>query len=172
MLKVAVPRPSSDAVFRGGGLGVSRAADDFDAEPPVRRLTRAEAEALRRAEPALSPWRVVLAQIAVGAVTAALLWLVTGEGNVGWSALYGAAVVAVPGALMARGATSPLSAISPLTSTVSMLGWGFVKMAVSVVMLAIAVRVVPGLSWPALLATLVLCMQTYWFALLWRGRSK
>jgi len=53
-----------------------------------------------------------------------------------------------------------------------MLGWGFVKMAVSVVMLAIAVRVVPGLSWPALLATLVLCMQTYWFALLWRGRSK
>ena len=172
MLKVAVPRPSSDAVIRGDGLGVSRATDDFDAEPPVRRLTRAEAEALRRAEPALSPWRVVLAQIAVGAVAAALLWLVTGEGNVGWSALYGAAVVAVPGALMARGATSPLSAISPLTSTVSMLGWGFVKMAVSVVMLAIAVRVVPGLSWPALLATLVLCMQTYWFALLWRGRGK
>ena len=172
MLKVAVPRPSSDAVIRGDGLGVFRATDDFDAEPPIRRLTRAEAEALRRAEPALSPWRVVLAQIAVGAVAAALLWLVTGEGNVGWSALYGAAVVAVPGALMARGATSPLSAISPLTSTVSMLGWGFVKMAVSVVMLAIAVRVVPGLSWPALLATLVLCMQTYWFALLWRGRGK
>ena len=171
MLKVAVPRPSSDAVFRGDGLGVFRAADDFDAELPVRRLTRAEAEALRLAEPALSPWRVVLAQIAVGAIAATLLWLVTGASNVALSALYGAAVVALPGALMARGATSPLSAISPLTSTVSMLGWGFVKMAVSVVMLAIAMRVVPGLSWPALLATLVLCMQTYWFALLWRGRK-
>ena len=171
MLKVAVPRPSSDAVFRGDGLGAFRPADGFDAEPPVRRLTRAEAEALRLAEPTLSPWRVVLAQIAVGAIAAALLWLVTGASNVALSALYGAAVVAVPGALMARGATSPLSALSPLTSTVSMLGWGFVKMAVSVVMLAIAMRVVPGLSWPALLATLVLCVQTYWFALLWRGRK-
>lgn len=173
MLNVALPRPSSDAVIRGDRHGAFRAGDDFDAdEPPVKRLTRTEVEALRLRQPVLSPWRVVLAQIAVGVVVAAALWLVTGQDGVMWSALYGAAVVAVPGALMARGATSPLSSISPLTSTVSMMGWGFVKMAVSVVMLAIAVRVVPGLHWPALLATLVLCMQTYWFALLWRGRGK
>jgi ATP synthase protein I len=37
-------------------------------------------------------------------------------------------------------------------------------------MLMLAPRLVQSLSWPALLATLVLCMQVYWFALLWRGR--
>jgi ATP synthase protein I len=49
----------------------------------------------------------------------------------------------------------------------SMLWWGFVKMALSVAMLVLAVRIVPGLVWPALLASMVLCMQSYWFALLW-----
>ena len=41
----------------------------------------------------------------------------------------------------------------------------------SVVMLALAARIVPGLHWPVMLATLVVCMQTYAFALLWRGRG-
>ena len=77
------------------------------------------------------------------------------------SALYGAAVVAVPGALMARGATSRLGTISPLTSTVNIMGWATVKLVVSVVMLALASRIVPGLHWPVMLVTLVVCMQTY-----------
>jgi ATP synthase protein I len=84
------------------------------------------------------------------------------------SAAYGAAVVVVPGALMARGATSRLSSMSPVVSAVSMLWWGFVKMALSVAMLVLAARIVPGLVWPAMLATMVLCMLSYWFALLWR----
>jgi ATP synthase protein I len=29
---------------------------------------------------------------------------------------------------------------------------------------------VQPLSWPALLTAMVLCMQTYWLALLWRKR--
>jgi ATP synthase protein I len=53
-------------------------------------------------------------------------------------------------------------------SAVSMVGWGLVKMALSVAMLVLAPRIVPGLLWPALLASMVLCMQSYWFALLWR----
>ena len=84
------------------------------------------------------------------------------------SAAYGAAVVVVPGALMARGATSRLSSLSPVVSAVSMLWWGFVKMALSVAMLVLAARIVPGVVWPALLASMVLCMLSYWFALLWR----
>ena len=51
-------------------------------------------------------------------------------------------------------------------------GWGFVKTAVTIIMLVLAPRAVPGLVWPAMLATLVVCLQTYWFALLWRGRPK
>ena len=172
MLKVALPRPSSDAVIRGDGRTAfaSHAFDD-EAEAPVRRLTRAEAADLVARQPVLSPWRVVAAQIVVGIVVAALVQVITGDRLLAASALYGAAVVAIPGALMARGATSPLGTLSPLISTVNVMGWATVKIVVSVVMLALAARIVPGLNWPVMLATLVLAMQTYAFALLWRGRA-
>ena len=87
-----------------------------------------------------------------------------------WSMLYGAATVVVPGALMARGMTSRLSGMSPGTSAVSFMLWEMVKIAVSVAMLMLAPKLVQPLSWPALLAGLVLCMKVYWVALLWRGR--
>jgi ATP synthase protein I len=50
--------------------------------------------------------------------------------------------------------------------------WEMVKIAVSVVMLMLAPKLVQNLSWPALLATLVLCIKVYWLALLWRGQKK
>ena len=96
-----------------------------------RRLSRAEA-----ADPGDSPaghfpvargrYRVL-----VGLVIVALVLLATGDLLLMASALYGAAVVAVPGALMARGATSRLGTISPLTSTVNIMGWAMVKIVVS-----------------------------------------
>ena len=168
MLKVALPRPSFDAVIRGDGRPSSRSSFDDDADQPAfRPLTASEAEAFRLAHPPLSPWRVIVAQVVLGAVAAAVCGLVAGAIGAA-SAGYGAAVVVVPGALMARGATSRLSSLSPVVSAMSMLWWGFVKMALSVAMLVLAVRIVPGLVWPALLASMVLCMQSYWFALLWR----
>jgi ATP synthase protein I len=137
---------------------------------PPKALTRQEAQALRDRQPPVSPWRVVLLQAVVGAVVAALAWLVTGERPVGLSALYGAAVVVVPGALMARGMTSRLSGMSPGTSAVSFMLWEIVKIGVSVLMLMSAPRLVQSLSWPALLVALAVCIKVYWFALLWRGR--
>jgi ATP synthase protein I len=174
VLKVALPRPSSDAVIRGDGRVYSISPDrplndDFDEKPP-RRWSRAEVEALRAAEPVLSPWRVIAAQLVLGLVAAGVVWLMAGT-IAAVSALYGAAVVALPGALMARGATSRISSISPVVSAASMLWWGFVKMGAAIAMLILAPRIVPGLVWPAMLVTMVLCMQTYWFALLWRGRQ-
>ena len=168
-----MPSPSSDAVIRGDGRGAFRGYGfDDEPEPPVRRLSRAEAADLAARQPAISPWRVVAAQVLVGGAIAAVVYLATGDSLLLASALYGAAVVAVPGALMARGATSRLGTISPLTSTVSIMGWAMVKIVVSVVMLALATRIVPGLHWPVMLVALVICMQTYPFALLWRGRAK
>jgi ATP synthase protein I len=127
---------------------------------------------LRAKEPPLSPWRVIGVQAAVGAGAALLLALVSGKQIYGWSLLYGAAAVVVPGALMARGMTSKLSSMTPGASAVSFMLWEMVKIAVSVVMLALAPKLVQPLSWPALLAGLVLCMKVYWVALLWRGSSK
>ena len=168
MLKVALPRPSLDAVTRGDDRATPwRTFDDAADRLAYTPMTRAEAEVFRRDHPVLSPWRVIAAQLALGAVAVTVAWLVA-DAIGAISAAYGASVVVVPGALMARGATSRLSAASPVVSAVSMLWWGFVKMALSVAMLVLAARIVPGVVWPALLASMVLCMLSYWFALLWR----
>lgn len=145
--------------------------EDADAAAPAfRPLTREEAQALRAKEPPLNPWRVIGVQVLVGVLAAGLAGLAFGSSVVGWSLLYGAATVVVPGALMARGMTSRLSSVSPGVSAVSFMLWEMVKIAVSVVMLMMAPKLVQPLSWPALLAGLVLCMKVYWVALLWRGR--
>jgi len=135
-------------------------------------LTKEEASALRAKEPPLSPWRVVAVQVLVGVVAALLAGLLTQRQEVAWSVLYGAATVVVPGALMARGMTSRISSMSPGSSAVSFMLWEMVKIAVSVVMLMLAPKLVQPLVWPALLAGLVLGMKVYWLALLWRGRAR
>ena len=147
-------------------------ADDADeGQAPFKSLTRDEARVLVANSPQrVSPWWVIAVQAAIGVLAALATGLFgTAEGWF-WSALYGAAVVVVPGALMARGMTSPLSSVSPGASAVSVMLWSMVKIGVSVAMLMLAPKLVQPLSWPALLATMVLCMQVYWFALLKRSR--
>ena len=146
--------------------------EDDGAAAPWRRLSRAEADALRASEPPVSPWRVIAAQVAVGAAAALVGGLVTGRSEVAWSLLYGAAAVVVPGVLMARGMTSRLSAMNAGASAVSFMLWESVKIAVSVAMLVLANRIVQPLVWPALLVGLVVCIKVYWVALLWRGHKK
>lgn len=119
----------------------------------------------------MSPWRVIAVQAAVGVVAALLGWLVTGRTEVGWSMLYGAATVVLPGALMARGMTSKLSSMSPGASAVSFMLWEMVKIGVSLAMLVVASKIVQPLVWPALLVGLVVGMKVYWVALLWRRRT-
>jgi ATP synthase protein I len=145
---------------------------DGDGEKPFKRWSAQEAQALAAKDPhKVNPWRVIAVQIAVGLGVALVAGLVTGQVSVFWSALYGAGVVVVPGALMARGMTSPLSSVSPIGSTVSFMLWQGVKIAVSVVLLILAVRIVQPLSWPALLVGLVVCIKVYWLALAWRRRT-
>ncbi len=150
---------------------VANAGFDDDAEElPVTPLTRAEAQALRVRNPQVSPWSVVAAQVVIGGLSAAVVGPIFGWPEFIGSALYGALVAVLPGALMARGMTSRVSSLSVGSSTFSVMLWSTVKMGVSIVMLMLAPKLVQPLSWPVLLATLVLCMQMYWVALLWRGR--
>jgi ATP synthase protein I len=148
-------------------------ADDTDeaGNAPIKRLTHEQAQALlANSSHAVSPWRVIAVQAAIGGLAAMLAGLASAQWNVFWSALYGAAVVVVPGALMARGMTRKQSSVSPGASAVSVMLWSMVKIAVSIVMLMLATRLVQPLSWPALLVSMVLCMLVYWFALLKRSR--
>ena len=162
--QAATPAPSS---------GSSAGWDDNDqlqGAAGYRPLTRAEVAALVAREPAVSPWWVVAVQAVVGGLAALVGWLITGQSEVMWSLLYGAATVVVPGALMARGMTSRLSSMSPGASAVSFMLWEMVKIGVSLVMLVVAGQIVQPLSWPALLVGLVVCIKVYWVALLWRRR--
>jgi ATP synthase protein I len=145
---------------------------DASNEPPFRSLTHEEALALRAAYPPLSPWRVVAVQAVAGLVSVALWWGVTRKGAVAWSALYGAAAVVFPSALMARGLARQLARGNPGAAVFGFLLWEAVKVAVAVAMLVAAARVVPDLSWPALLVTMIVCLKVNWLALLWRGRVK
>lgn len=111
-------------------------------------------------------------QAAVGVVLALIGWLATGRSEVVWSMLYGAATVVVPAALMARGTTGRPQGMSAASHAVSFMSWELVKIGFSVAMLLLAPKVVQPLSWPALLVVMVLCIQVYWFALLWRGRKR
>ncbi len=163
---------------RQGGVG-SRAVsrpdpwiEEADDETPVKALSREEAEALRARQPAMSPWRVVAAQAVAGVAVAGLAWWLTRQASVFWSALYGAMAVVVPSSLMARGMNSRLTSLNPGVSTVSFMLWELVKLGLTVVLLVLAPRLVPDLSWPALLVALAIGVQMVWVALLWRGRSK
>ncbi|GAB4350699.1 MAG: hypothetical protein Kow0073_05280 [Immundisolibacter sp.] len=141
-----------------------------DARPP---LTAQQARALRAAQPMPGPGRIVMAQAVAGILLALLALAVGFRASVAWSVLYGALAAVLPAAVMARGVARPLPRTAhPGVVVVRLLTWEAVKLALTVLLVALAPRVVAGLSWPGLLLGLVVCLKVYWLALLWRGHSK
>ena len=145
-----------------------RDADDGAEQEVFKTWTREEAQAWRRVNPSPSPWRVVAVQAAAGLVCCAAVWAFTQRSEAAWSALYGVAAVVLPSALLARGMTRGTR--NPLAAAAGFMFWEMLKIGVAIAMLVIAARVVPSLSWPALLASMVVCIKVNWVALLWRGR--
>lgn len=137
-----------------------------------RRLSRDEAQKLREANPSVSPWVVVVVQLAVGVVVACAAGLVTGRYNAAWSALYGALAVVIPGALFARGLKSQFSSINAATAGFGFFVWEAMKISVSVGMLFVAPRLVADLDWLAMLIGLIVTLKVYWLALLMRPKRK
>ena len=131
----------------------------------IKPLTRDEAEALRQQHPALSPWVVLAGQLAGGVLTALAAWWVSGRLAVGWSALYGAMAVVIPGALFARGLMSKVSSINPAAAVTGFFLWEMVKIGLVLAMLFAAPRLVKDLSWPAMLVGLVVTMKVVWLVL-------
>ena len=148
--------------IRGAGFG------DEQEPTPSRALTSAEAQDLRARSPSISPWRVVAAQALAGLVCVAVVWALTQRSSAAWSALYGAAATVIPSALLARGMTRGTK--GAVAAATGFMFWEMLKMGVAIAMLVIAARVVPNLSWPALLVAMVVCIKVNWVALLWRSR--
>ena len=138
-------------------------------EESFKPLTREEADSLRRVTPTLSLWRVVLAQLGVGCVVAAVAWLLTGRVSVVWSAGYGALAVVLPAAIFARGLSRQQSWPQGSAALVGFVVWEMVKIALTVAMLLLAPRLIVDLSWLALVAGFVVTMKVYWAAM-WFSR--
>jgi ATP synthase protein I len=141
-----------------------------DEDPPFKPLTRQEAQALRARHPPLSPWVVLGIQALVGLTLSAGVWLLWRQSNAAWSALYGAAAVVIPGALMARG-MSRQAGRTPGEAMIGFMVWELAKVLAAVAMLVAAVKVVPGLHWPSLLVTMIVSLKMNWLVLLWHRPS-
>ena len=137
-------------------------AEESDFKP----LTPQEAEQWRSRNPPISVWKVVAGQALVGMLVALVAWLSTGRAQVGWSAAYGALAVVAPAALFARGVLRHKASANPRAAMVGFFGWEIAKIVLTVLLLAAAPRLVPDLSWIALLVGMVIAMKTYWVALL------
>lgn len=127
-------------------------------------LTRQEVEALRAKQPVYSPWRVLTVQSAVGTLLAAALGVVGGL-SWWWSAVYGLAVVVVPGALMLRGMRGSLG-LMPGAVLIRFAVWEAAKLLLSVAMMVAAPKLISDLNWMILLLGLVVCLKVGWVVLL------
>jgi ATP synthase protein I len=146
--------------------------EEQDEASPAAPLSAEEARRVREQNPPVSPWWVVAGQVGVGVVAALLAWALTGRHNVGWSVAYGALAVVIPAAVFARGLTGRFASLNAGSAAVGFLVWEMVKVALTLAMLAVAPRLVAGLSWPALLVGLVLAMKVYWVALAFAPKPK
>lgn len=147
--------------------------EEGEAEP--KALTREEAQALRRRQPSLvvSPWRVVAVQSVAGLVVAAIWWLVDSRSGLrneaALSALYGAAAVVMPHAVMALG-LGRLKGAGPGAMVMGFMFWEFMKIGLTVAMLLVAGVTLHWLNWPAVLVAMVVCTKMNWLVLLLRSR--
>ena len=138
-------------------------------ESDFKPLTAQEAEQWRSRNPPISVWKVVAGQALVGTLVALVAWVLTGRASVGWSAAYGAVAVVVPAGLFARGLFRRKASSDPRAAMLGFFGWEIAKIVLTVALLAAAPRLVPDLSWMALLVGMVITMKTYWAALLVRS---
>ena len=173
-------QPATILKFDHGGMTtkiISRPGADWEDaadEASIKPWSREQASAWRSANPPLSPWRVVAVQAAAGLVCSALVWAFTQRGTAAWSALYGAAAVVVPSALLARGMTRDLSDIPGALghAVFRFMFWEMIKIGAAIAMLLAAPNVVQGLSWLTLLLTMMVCVKMNWLAMLWQRRPR
>ena len=139
--------------------------DQENVQETFEPLTAEQVAELRKRQPLLSVWRVVSAQVVLGLLVATLVWFVSGQKAVVYSAVYGALAVIVPAALFARGLTSRVASLNAGAAVLGFFLWEMVKIGLTVAMLFAAPRLVNDLSWPAMLAGLIVTMKVYWVAL-------
>ena len=140
-------------------------AEDEDAAAlaEFKPLSAEEARQWREQHLPLSPWRIVAWQAVAGSLAAGLTWLVSGRAELASSVLYGALAVVLPASVLARALSRRAGAAG--AALAGFFVWELVKIVLTVAMLVAAPKLVPQLSWPAMLAGFVVAMKVYWVAM-------
>lgn len=136
---------------------------DGAADEEFKPLTAEEARQWRQHNPPVSPWRVIGMQVAVALIVAVVAGWSFGR-VAGVSAAYGALAVIVPAMVLARGLRRQALLRDSGAAFLSFVVWEVVKVVLTVALLLAAPKLVPSLSWLALVAGFVVTMKVYWVA--------
>ncbi len=143
---------------------------DLQVQELPERFTAQQAQELRvrlgKYGSVISPWQIIVGQLLAGAVFALLAWLMTGKSSVAVSVAYGALAVVIPAAVFARGLMSQFSSLNALTAGFGFFVWEMIKIVATVVLIAVAPKLVADLDWLAMLIGLIVTMKVV-FVLLW-----
>jgi ATP synthase protein I len=153
--------------------------DDWDEpkEEVYRVLSKAEMVALQQSNakkyPALSPWKIVLAQVLV-TVVSMVVWSLFGE-PVGvslytQSAFLGGLISVLPSTLfLTRLELAKKSQrLNPGSFLAALVSGEFIKIVVTLMLFLGIAYLVPGVLWVPLLVTYLLALKCVWLAWLWR----
>lgn len=167
----------------GASVAASDQASDWEdggEQEEYKPLTAQEAQQWRERQPQASPWRVVRGQWILMALAGLVSALLFRQADIVVSVLYGGICIALPTALMAYGLTSSpmahlLAVVFPQMAKVSLAGvlfWEGIKVLLALALMGLAPRLIPNLSWLALVAGLVVVLKAYWLEFWWTSRNK
>jgi ATP synthase protein I len=157
----------------------SSGLDDWDEpkEEVYRVLTKAEMVALQQSNakkyPALSPWKIILAQMLVTAVSM-VFWSLFGE-PVGvsvytQSAFLGGLICVLPAVLFLARLEMAIKTqrLNPGSYLAALVSGEFIKIVVTLMLFLGIAFFLPGVHWVPLLVTYLLTLKCVWLAWLWR----
>ena len=136
-----------------------------DLESEFKPLTVEEAQAWRQNNPQTSPWRVLGLQVVVGMLMVLLTGLFTSDGRLVASVAWGCVAVVIPAVVFVRALNRQMRRIQPGSALAGLFIWEMVKIALTVVLLLVAPKVISDLSWLALVASFVVTIKVYWLAM-------
>jgi ATP synthase protein I len=134
-------------------------------ETDFKPLTAEQAQAWRQQHPMASPWRVVLLQVLVGGLMAALTGWVSGQLRLAASVAWGVVAVVIPAVVFVRALSRQMRMRQAGSALVGLFVWELVKIVLTVALLLVAPKVISDLSWLALVAGFVVTMKVYWLAM-------
>ena len=153
---------------------VVRVTDRWQDEPDeeYKPLNADEVRQWRSQQPPSPIWRALAWQTGFGLiVSAGIGWLWQSE-MLAWSAAYGMLAVVLPQVVMTRGMAGMQGRWSPQALLLRFFVWELVKIVLTVAILLSASNMLGEMSWPAVIAGLVVTMKANWILLVFRTASR